>query len=254
MPQFAKNGTAISVGSFDGPHIGHESLFCAISAFAKKNNCFPGIVTFTNPLREFKKKQYEGDISTLSERLAIAEDKGVAFAIVIDFSDEFIRIEGNVFFSILMHTFNLKFLAEGLDFRCGYKGSFGQEEIQSFAEKNGIECSFVPPVLYRSERVSSSFIRQCILKGDFCDAEQMLGRKYCLDFALVKKSLKEDNVIIEKTDIRQALPPDGIYEVLAITPGNKIRTHLTADGQILRLALPPQVASEIRSVEFISGN
>src|SRR5574344_2547961 len=124
VPKVFLPGSALSIGSFDGPHIGHEKLYQTILAQRQKNGYSAGVISFRRPLGGYKKPaEYKGDISTLAQRLTAFESEGLDFAIVIDFSDDFCKIEGQVFLSLLKRCCNMKFLAEGQDFHCGHLGA-----------------------------------------------------------------------------------------------------------------------------------
>ena len=93
-PDIFARGTALTVGNFDGPHIGHDSLFARVLSEGEKCALTPGVVAFKQSLGAFKSKGfYEGDLSTLAQRLSVIEGTGIAFAIQIDFSDKFCKIE-----------------------------------------------------------------------------------------------------------------------------------------------------------------
>lgn len=204
---FFSSGCGISVGSFDGLHKGHRVLINTLVSECKKNNVPAGVVTFKRPLPSIKHhSDYLGDISTLEQRLKLLESLGVNFAIVVDFDDSFASMLGTDFFSILMNVCNMKLIAEGIDFRCGYKGSTDSQAIKYFGEKNNIKTFFVDPVFYdeaaEEERISSSYIRSMINKGFLTTVEKMLERSYVID---------NSQLTIENYRTTQVLPPDGVY-------------------------------------------
>jgi len=253
-PSLFENGSAVTVGSFDGPHTGHDVLFNAVLDASQSYGYVPGVVTFSQSLGGFKRPEsYEGDLSTLEQKLELLDKKGMSFAVVIDFSTEFGKIEGQDFLSILMKSCGLRFLAEGRDFHCGYGGTFGMKEISEFSVRNGITVQFPEPVMYKKERISSSFIRSCIFRGDFYSAAKMLGRRYTLDCSQTVWKQTENDLTAEREGILQALPSDGIYDVVVITPDNRIRLRLNVEPHFLRLEVPARnTLSHIRNVEFIS--
>jgi riboflavin kinase / FMN adenylyltransferase len=254
LPLLFRHGTALTVGSFDGPHKGHELLFDAVINASKKQGYEPGVVTFTQSAAGKKTHGiYDGDIATLAQKLAVFEQKGFAFTVVIDFSSNFIKIEGHSFLSILTEACHMKFIAEGQDFRCGYRGSVGMEEIVVFSENNGIGCCFPDSVMYNGIRISSSLIRQCVLSCRFSDAAFMLGRPYMLDCSSFNWEQSGTGISTARRNCIQVVPPAGTYNSMAITPEEKIRTRFFTDGQILRLALPFEKVPDLQAVEFISG-
>ena len=202
--------TAISVGSFDGLHKGHRKLLGELVSSAKKKNLVPGLVTFSRPLPSIKHSDdYKGDLTTLAQRLSLFEELGLEFAIVVNFDDSFASMLGADFLNLLFNVCNMELLAEGVDFRCGFKGATDTQAIRYWAEKNGVETVFVDPVYYHEgsdeeERISSSYIRKMIERGFFSSAEEFLERSYELDIADIK----------EKGTLVQILPPDGVYRTL----------------------------------------
>ena len=211
-------GSGISIGSFDGLHLGHRKILSALVDMCREENVIPGVVTFKRPLPLYKhSEEYPGDISTLEQRLALFEELGIKFAIVLDFTDEVSKISGHDFLTILKNVCNLRILCEGEDFRCGYKGATDMTAIKYWAEQNGVRTFFVPQVLYKSvadeqERISSSYIRSMIQKGFFSTAENLLTRPY--ELSLKKCTQRsEKNLEINRSEVTQVLPPNGIYRV-----------------------------------------
>ena len=250
-PDVFVRGTALTVGNFDGPHIGHDSLFARVRTEAEKNGLTPGVVAFKQSLGAFKSKGfYEGDLSTLAQRLSVIEDRGMAFAIVIDFSDKFGKMEGRSFLSMLVRGCGMKFIAEGWDFRCGYRGAYGMNEIRAFSRESGIVSEFPEPTLYDGERVSSSLIRLRVFEGDIRSAEAMLGRKYALDCSA--SVWKKDGCALtaERSAFAQVLPERGTYGVRVIADGYTAEARFTAESHILRLENLQKDVEHIKAVEF----
>ena len=250
-PDVFARGTALTVGNFDGPHIGHDSLFALVRAEAKKDDLTPGVVAFKQSLGAFKSEGfYEGDLSTLAQRLSVIEARGMAFAILIDFSDKFGKMEGRSFLSMLVRGCGMKFIAEGWDFRCGYRGAYGMKEIRAFSLERGIVSEFPEPTLYEGERVSSSLIRMRVFKGDIRSAEAMLGRKYALDCSA--SVWKEDGCALtaERSAFVQVVPERGTYGVRVIADGCASEARFTAESHILRLENLQKDVRHIQAVEF----
>lgn len=202
IPYFNKK-TGISIGSFDGLHKGHRILLNKLIEECKNNKLNSGVLTFKRPLPSIKHKEnYSGDISTLNQRLKLFEQMGIDFVILVDFDESFSSMLGADFLNILINVCNMDLLAEGIDFKCGFKGATDIQAIKYFVEKNKIKSVFVNPVYFKEgtdeeERISSSFIRQMIQKGFFTTVNELLERPYEIE--------------ISKTKITQVLPPDGIY-------------------------------------------
>lgn len=197
---FFSEGCGICVGSFDGLHKGHQFLLNKMIDSCKKNELKAGAVTFTRPLPAIKHPEdYKGDICTLNQRISRLEKIGLDFIILVDFDETFASMLGSDFFTILVNVCNLKLVAEGCDFRCGYKGAMDVQALKYFCEKNEINSIFINPVYYDSEnakiytpddavyseiisnpsetiqRVSSSHIRELLQKNFRTTADLLLS-------------------------------------------------------------------------------
>jgi riboflavin kinase/FMN adenylyltransferase len=176
-PQFLENGlpkykrTSMTVGIFDGVHRGHQAL---IKRIVSHNAGYaPVIVTFRNNHKTNNK--YQGDILTFQQKMDKLQKLGIQLVIVIDFTKEFMQMDGIKFLKILLRHGNVGFFAAGSDFRCGYELKTGAAEIQRFFASNGIPAEVVPQVMEGSLPISSSRIRSAIAAGDAALAEKMLG-------------------------------------------------------------------------------
>lgn len=156
-------GTALTVGVFDGIHIGHKELLKAVLE-GKKNGFSCGVVTFTDKIFCISKTSVN-PIETLEERLSRFEKMGFEFVILIDFTKDVAAMEGKAFLDVLYEKCALKYLVEGEDFRFGAGGLTGKNEIEIFCKERGLLCTFIPPVLFNGERVSSTLIRKLLKEG-----------------------------------------------------------------------------------------
>ncbi len=226
--------TAVSVGSFDGLHKGHRKLIGQLMTAGQAKRLACGVITFSRPLPGIKhSSDYMGDLSTLSQRIELFEKIGLDFAIIVDFDDSFASMMGADFLNILLNVCNMELLAEGIDFRCGFKGATDAQAIRYWAEQNGVETIFVDPVYFREgtdeeERISSSYIRTMIQKGFFTTANELLERSYELDISEIRRALAAGR---EKP--AQLLPPDGLYRT-ENEKGELVRLEIK-DGKIIDL-------------------
>lgn len=209
-------GTAVTIGGFDGPHKGHKALFDSVLAAAKKQTLKAGAVSFFRPPAAVKNKNYAGDVSTLNLKLKKFADLGFDFAVLIDFSAEFAKIEGRAFFDILIKTIRLKYLAVGEDFSCGYRRGLGAAEIKQLASQIGFCFDSIKAVhLAGSIRISSTAIRNAVASADFTLAENLLGYPFLFDvIGLPWIHTAANSVSVPRAYITQILPQCGRYRVL----------------------------------------
>ncbi|MGN0740807.1 MAG: FAD synthetase family protein [Treponema sp.] len=238
---YFKNGSGISIGSFDGIHKGHRLLLTTLTEKCRALHLLSGVVSFSRPLPSLKHSDdYQGDLTTLDQRLKIFESLGIDFAIIVDFTQEFAGIRGIEFLQMLVDSCNMKYIAEGVDFRCGYKGSTDVSSIKYFAESNGVKYDFVEPVYYHNaagedERISSSYIRSMVLKRFLSTAQELLERPYSvqLEFESGAEN-KKGAVSFLKSGINQALPPCGIYYCTVFQ--KEVRVEITEQELIVQPA------------------
>ena len=232
--------TGISVGSYDGLHKGHRKLLGELMTASREKGLKAGVLTFARPLPGIKhSSDYMGDLSTLDQRVKLFEEIGLDFAIIVDFDDSFASMMGADFLNILLNVCNMELLAEGIDFRCGFKGATDAQAIKYWASQNGVEAIFVDPVYFREgtdeeERISSSYIRTMIQKGFFTTANELLERPYELDIAQIRRTAPQKSP--------QLLPPDGLYR----TENEK--------GELVRLEIKDRQIAVLPECDFVKFN
>lgn len=248
LTQNSFNFSCLTIGGFDGPHLGHEVLFEKV--LSKKNevkSSCAGVVTFARSPRGVKSQNfYKGDLSTLSQKIHYFEKKGFDFCLVINFDSDFKKTLGIDFFDRLLGYCNMKFLSVGQDFRCGYKGSMGVSEISEYFANNNLELSICNDVFLDKNRISSSIIRDFIFDGDIENAQKYLGKNYVLDCSEIKwKLLKDDelsdfslqnlkkskNIFFTKK-LNQVMPQNAKLNATIITTSLQIKAtvNFTQDG------------------------
>jgi len=176
--QFLKDGllsddkpASITIGVFDGVHLGHQALIKRIVSYNADAGYVPVIFTF----RQNHKTKKLCDIQSFEERLAIFERLGVQITVAIDFSEEFRQMPGLDFLQLLLEHCRIGFFAVGSDFRCGYQLDTNASAIAGYFAAQKIPVEIVPLVCDEQLPVSSSRIRAAIAGGDILKAQTMLG-------------------------------------------------------------------------------
>ena len=263
--ELKNKGVALTIGSFDGIHLGHRTLFESVLE-QKNNGLVAGVLTFTKSLRSYKNPaDYDGDVISISQKLEKIKKTGFDFVIVVDFSSQFAKIDGRDFLHTLSENCGLKFLSEGNDFHCGNQGFTGVKEIFDIAADLNFSFQIIDSVILNGERVSSSRIRKCILKKDFPQVKQMLSNPFEIDCTgfnwRVTKGQKTELSV--KVNSSQILPPNGTYPVMVSFYENMQKTgeaqeyravgsDCTLENGNLRLAFSDNLISGfVRSIQFL---
>lgn len=250
------NGSAITIGGFDGPHAGHESLFSAVLETGKADNLATGIVTFNrSPGVNKNPAHYPGDVSTLNLRLRYFAKKSFDFVLLIDFSGDFGKMSGGLFFDILVKTVRMRYVAVGPDFRCGHRLDTGIAELTALAQREGFRFDSIQQVELDGQRISSSAVRKAIKNADFAHAEKLLGHPFLLDFSISNWKRTGNNREIPVHSFTQILPRCGEYfVVLSVGLGKTVEAKLLiTEKSVVLIPLADQVlpeASEITAARF----
>jgi riboflavin kinase / FMN adenylyltransferase len=222
---YHKKPIAAAIGVFDGLHIGHREL---VGRVLGREGLSSAVVTFEdNPKRILSPSTFHGELSTLDQRLALIQSMGVDLCVLIDFSGDFSKLPGRRFLSILSEGGELRYLAVGSNFRCGYRLDTDSAAIREFCVERSIEVELLSAVQWAGHPVSSSRIRKAVREGRLQDAECMLGRPYEID--LHGAHPLSSGRLLPKGG--QASPPPGSYEAIVASPaGWKAGDVSSGDG------------------------
>jgi len=171
----------MTVGIFDGVHLGHQALLKRIISHDAGKMPVDGTSVDQTPVVVTFKQNHKiesGNILTFNQRLDIFKNMGIQITVVIDFTEEFKKMPGIEFLKILLKCGNVGFFAVGSGFRCGYQQDTDAEMIRNFFTSHKIPVEIIPKVMEGSLPVSSSRIRGAISAGDIELARKMLGREY----------------------------------------------------------------------------
>lgn len=252
LESFFLRGSAVTTGCFDGPHKGHEILFKRVLSEAEKRGLLKGIITYSKPVAYFKHSEtFPGEISTVSQRISFFEKYGFDFVVLIDFSEQFSKIIGTDFLQTLKEKCNMKFLAEGTDFKCGNKGSCGVNEIKSYSRTEGFDVCFENLVLSDGKRVSSTDVRTLISRGMFNEVKKLLSFDFELFLEDVPFEKSGNTFVYKRKDISQVLPLCGLYDVFVNT-SVRLRSCLEVSSENILVELPFNKISRIQSIIFIN--
>jgi riboflavin kinase/FMN adenylyltransferase len=203
----------LSVGVFDGLHVGHRALLEEIVRAPG-----PGValvVTFPrNPLQVLAPARFPGLILSYQQKLSRLSELGVDLVVVIDFSDEMSNLSGKAFISLLRENLDIEKIVVGENFRFGRSREAGAGDLKEMLFDTGIEVQVSQPVLRDNAVVSSSRIRKSIQEADFAEARAMLLADYSLDLrGAAGRRWGAGTTLFERSEIEQVLPAPGRYKV-----------------------------------------
>ncbi|WP_459128774.1 riboflavin biosynthesis protein RibF [Guggenheimella bovis] len=162
--ELQKGAYAITIGTFDGVHLGHQKVLSTLIEEAKARGLRALVVTFTNNPKSFIKHEPENDVISVEDKLRLIDEMGVD-VLALPFNDFIRNMSEKEFLDYL--SISIELIIVGYDFRFGNEHS---EHIQT------IERKLVEPVYYLDEVISSTRIRRLLSNGDLKTANHLLGR------------------------------------------------------------------------------
>lgn len=173
-----KPGTALSIGNFDGVHLGHQALLTKVVQTAKANAWMPTVVTFHPHPKEFFDPQFKlNRISKLRDKLAAMSQAGIEQVCVLPFNRAMANLSPEAFVQqVLVEQLNAKQVWVGDDFRFGARRAGNFEMLKSLGQLKGFQVQDIAEVQSAGGRISSSHIREALIEGNVELARQLLGR------------------------------------------------------------------------------
>ena len=214
----------ITIGVFDGVHLGHKHLAIKLIESAIKNEKSSGIVTFKNhPAAVINPRFQPNFLTSFETKLDLLKDTGVDFVSAITFDQEVADLTAKDFLRLLKNRLGMKGLVVGPDFQMGKNREADTAKLATLGSELGFDLEVVDVQTKGGNQVRSTMIRSLILNGDVKNASVMLGRKFSLKGSVITgmkrgKSLgfPTANLKINK-DI--ARPSNGIYATVAMVSG-----------------------------------
>ncbi len=203
----------LTVGVFDGLHLGHRRLMEDIARGSP--DALPLVITFRqSPALLLAPESFQGFILSFRQKITRLEELRVGAVAVIDFSEEMSNLSGEDFVRILRENLTIQKIVVGQNFRFGKKRIAGTDDLKEMLSRTGIEVQVTEPVSWQGEIVSSSRIRTAIARGRLADAQEMLAARHAIDLqGIAPLSVGGGILRYDRRDVNQVLPPPGDYEV-----------------------------------------
>lgn len=171
------NPNILSIGNFDGVHLGHQAMLAKLKNLSKINGLESSVMIFEPQPREFfTPTNAPPRLTNLDEKITLLQKFGVQNVIIANFDEQFRSLSANDF-AKLLHNLSVKQLVLGDDFRFGHDRAGDSQFLQSV----GFIVHNLDTVAdNQHERISSTKIREYLLNGDLLSAKQILGRDYTI--------------------------------------------------------------------------
>jgi riboflavin kinase/FMN adenylyltransferase len=229
LPVF--RNAVITIGTFDGVHMGHRQVIDKLKAEAKAVNGESVIVTFHPHPRKVVSSTILGIrlINTLDEKIQLLEQLGIDHVVIVPFTDAFANQPAEAYIAdFLIGKFKPHTIIIGYDHRFGRERQGDYRMLERNAEKFGYRLKEIPKHILENISISSTNIREAILHSDTDTAAKLLGYDFFFTGMVVHgdklgRQLGYPTANLRVTDEEKIVPGNGIYAVYANAEGSTER-------------------------------
>lgn len=198
---------AVTMGKFDGIHCGHRKLIREILEYKKENHTPAVVLAFVSDRKT---------ILTKEERRRLLEKMGVDILLECPLDERFRHTKAEQFIrQILMGDLHTSCVVVGEDFRFGYERKGTPELLRRYGVEFGYETRIIPKEMDGNRKISSTFIREELSRGNMYKVTELLGRNFFVAGTVEhgrgmghKKFFPTTNLV---PDRQKLMPPNGVY-------------------------------------------
>ncbi|MDE2686115.1 MAG: bifunctional riboflavin kinase/FAD synthetase [Chloroflexota bacterium] len=234
--------SVLTIGVFDGVHLGHQSLITKVIAEARAQNASAGVLTFRSHPDSVLNPNFQPQyITSIEERIRLIEKLGADFVVPVSFDEEVARLRARKFAELLRGKLRMHGLVVGPDFAMGYKREGNVDTLTKIGAELGFSVSAVDLLSEGGTAVRSTNIRRALVDGRVADAAKNLGRNFAIIGSVVPGEQRGRILGFPTANIEvrphMAIPGNGIYATRAFVNGERymaatsIGTRPTFDGK-----------------------
>lgn len=175
------SGTLVTLGNFDGVHLGHQKLIQSLKELKKQYPLPIVVITFKPQPKEFFLKKSMPKAMRLREKYEALKALGVDYLCCLRFNRALADLSAQAFVqTVLLEKFCMRAMVVGYDFRFGAKRGGDFALLQKIGAENDFFAEQIPPILVNNDVVSSTRLRDALQSCDFMGVKQLLGHYYRL--------------------------------------------------------------------------
>lgn len=226
--------SAVTVGKFDGLHMGHDFLIEKILK-KKKMGFLTIVLTFDLNPGVLISGTKEKVLMTKDEKRILFSQLGVDYLLEIPFNEAFMRMEPREFIENLWKKLHMRYMAVGSDFQFGFRGSGNTEVLKHLSVEMGFELDVFSKLKQEKKVISSTYIRKEIAQGHIANANRLLGYSYFI-IGSISHGNRIGSTKIGRPTINilpaeeKLLPPNGVY-ITEVVLGEEVYPGVTNVGE-----------------------
>jgi len=216
--------TLLTIGVFDGVHLGHKYLLSQLTEHARQQNLLSVVVTFRQHPQEVLSPQTKLPFLTnLTERTNLLKSAGVEAIVILSFTSELAQLSAHQFVGLLKKYLRMRGLVIGPDFTLGRNREGNIDSLRLLGKDMNFTVIVIPPIMINGEVVSSTAIRSALASGDMKKVLSLVGRPFSLNGRVTSGAGRGLRLGFPTANLdvapERALPPDGVYATWAYIDG-----------------------------------
>jgi len=206
----------LTIGVFDGVHLGHKYLISQLMENARQQNLLSGVVTFRQHPREVVSPRAKLPyLTNLTEKANLLKNEGVDAVITLSFTRELAQLGARQFVGLLKKYLRMRGVIIGPDFALGRGREGNADTLRQLGQEMSFSVTVIPPIVVNSEVVSSTAIRDALADGDMKRVSSLIGRFFSLQGRVTTGAGRGAELGFPTVNLeiepKQALPADGVY-------------------------------------------
>ncbi len=215
----------LTIGNFDGQHLGHRDLVQAVVDRAQQLKGYPMVLSFDpHPVEVLRPGSVHKSLSDDDDKMVFFERLGIAELVILPFNKELASLTPSQFVGqVLRDGLGIRKLLVGENFVFGKGRSGTVQDLIELGAEAGFSVEAIAPVMIGQYVVSSTRIRKCLVAGDVAQSAQCLGRPYMLRGVVISGEKRGSQFGWPTANLRlsgnRVLPADGVYATLTMVRG-----------------------------------
>ena len=225
--------SAVTIGMFDGVHLGHKKVIERLRADAQARHLVSTVLTFDrNPLSVLAPDACPAGLVSNAQRLDLLEESGVEATVILEFNRAFSENSPREFVeNMLVSALHAELVLVGEDFRFGRRGGGNVALLKEMGTELGFTVDLLDAVEHDGRRVSSTWIRELLDRGDLRGAQELLARDPIVRATVVRGAQRGRALGFPTANLAHNtegfVPADGVYAAWAIVDGDRYRAAVS---------------------------
>ena len=260
-------GCVATIGNFDGVHLGHQKVLDQVKSKASELGLPSVVIIFEPQPREF----FAGSdapprLTRFDEKVRLLRDEGIDRVLCLTFNARLRSMSAQAFVDeLLLNGLNVRHFVVGDDFRFGCDRTGDYAMLEAAGKTHGFTVEHTHTYEIQDQRVSSSRLRETLMRGDFELSETLLGRPYCVTGRVQHGNKIGRQLGVPTANVRMhrfRCPLQGVYTVLARFNGHEVQgisnvgVRPTVNGRLPVLEVhlfdwQEEIYGQLMQVEFL---